>query len=231
MLVVNPANQELTNSDVLKLARQVDRLGERTIAVLTKLDIMDHGTDGKEILENKKSPQAIILYVCLCHRLWQRISYRARSFLQTTVTSDNGFLTKGINFSFLLPLSSLVLTICFSRDTRCVNTHWKGAIEVDVQSFHSWCLNITFVLEIKLYKAVIVGVRKYHLCITFALELNSTGEQANMLWEQATISFFTSPHFLVAEASLAPTARSDLQKAWKIAQAHFFTQKISTKNA
>ena len=69
MLVVNPANQELTNSDVLKLARQVDRLGERTIAVLTKLDIMDHGTDGKEILENKKSPQAIILYVCLCHRL------------------------------------------------------------------------------------------------------------------------------------------------------------------
>ena len=31
-------------------------LGERTIGVVTKLDLMDEGTDAKDILENKTYP-------------------------------------------------------------------------------------------------------------------------------------------------------------------------------
>eukprot|EP00039_Didymoeca_costata_P012952 m.189725 g.189725 ORF g.189725 m.189725 type:complete len:832 (-) comp15632_c0_seq13:173-2668(-) len=56
ILAVTPANQDLANSDALKLAKEVDPDGLRTIGVLTKLDLMDAGTDAREILENKTLP-------------------------------------------------------------------------------------------------------------------------------------------------------------------------------
>lgn len=52
---LHPA-QDLVNSDGLKLARSVDPEGERTIGVLTKVDIMDAGTDCMDILQNKVVP-------------------------------------------------------------------------------------------------------------------------------------------------------------------------------
>ena len=56
ILAVSPANADLANSDALKLAREVDPSGNRTIGVITKLDLMDDGTDAREILENKLLP-------------------------------------------------------------------------------------------------------------------------------------------------------------------------------
>ena len=49
ILAVTPANQDLANSDALKLARHVDKEGDRTIGVITKLDLMDQGTDARYI--------------------------------------------------------------------------------------------------------------------------------------------------------------------------------------
>ncbi|XP_042247639.1 dynamin-3 isoform X5 [Thunnus albacares] len=56
ILAVTPANTDLANSDALKIAKEVDPQGLRTIGVLTKLDLMDEGTDAKDILENKLLP-------------------------------------------------------------------------------------------------------------------------------------------------------------------------------
>lgn len=56
ILAVTPANQDLATSDALKLAKEVDPEGLRTIGVLTKLDLMDQGTDARDILENKVFP-------------------------------------------------------------------------------------------------------------------------------------------------------------------------------
>jgi dynamin 1/3 len=56
ILAVTPANSDLANSDALKLAKEVDPQGVRTIGVITKLDLMDEGTDAREILENKLLP-------------------------------------------------------------------------------------------------------------------------------------------------------------------------------
>uniref|UniRef100_I3J3W6 Interferon-induced GTP-binding protein Mx n=1 Tax=Oreochromis niloticus TaxID=8128 RepID=I3J3W6_ORENI len=56
MLAVSPANSDLANSDALKIAKEVDPQGLRTIGVITKLDLMDEGTDAKDILENKLLP-------------------------------------------------------------------------------------------------------------------------------------------------------------------------------
>ena len=50
ILAVTPANADLATSDALRLAREVDPTGERTIGVLTKIDIMDPGTNCREVL-------------------------------------------------------------------------------------------------------------------------------------------------------------------------------------
>jgi replication fork clamp-binding protein CrfC len=56
VLAVTPANIDLATSEALKLAKEVDPTGVRTIGVLTKLDLMDEGTDARDILENKVFP-------------------------------------------------------------------------------------------------------------------------------------------------------------------------------
>ncbi|XP_050430223.1 dynamin isoform X3 [Adelges cooleyi] len=56
ILAVTPANQDLANSDALKISKEVDPEGMRTIGVITKLDLMDEGTDAREVLENKLLP-------------------------------------------------------------------------------------------------------------------------------------------------------------------------------
>ncbi|CAI8037764.1 Dynamin-1 [Geodia barretti] len=56
VLAVTPANIDLATSEALKLAKEVDTTGVRTIGVLTKLDLMDEGTDARDILENKVFP-------------------------------------------------------------------------------------------------------------------------------------------------------------------------------
>ncbi|KAB7508185.1 Dynamin [Armadillidium nasatum] len=56
LLAVTPANMDLANSDALQIARMVDPDGVRTIGVITKLDLMDEGTDARDILENKLLP-------------------------------------------------------------------------------------------------------------------------------------------------------------------------------
>jgi dynamin 1-like protein len=56
ILAVTAANTDLANSDGLKLAREVDPEGNRTIGVLTKIDLMDKGTDVLDILSGRIIP-------------------------------------------------------------------------------------------------------------------------------------------------------------------------------
>ena len=55
-MAVSPANQDLAVSDGLKLARRVDPSGERTIGVLTKIDLMDEGTNCMDIIQGRVYP-------------------------------------------------------------------------------------------------------------------------------------------------------------------------------
>ncbi|CAI9095511.1 OLC1v1031478C2 [Oldenlandia corymbosa var. corymbosa] len=53
ILAVTPANQDLATSDAVKIAREVDPAGERTFGVLTKVDLMDKGTNALDVLEGR----------------------------------------------------------------------------------------------------------------------------------------------------------------------------------
>ncbi|KAJ1498399.1 Dynamin- GTPase protein [Coelomomyces lativittatus] len=47
---------DLANSDALKLSREVDPQGNRTLGLLTKVDLMDDGTNALDILLGKVYP-------------------------------------------------------------------------------------------------------------------------------------------------------------------------------
>ncbi|KAH9306600.1 hypothetical protein KI387_011004, partial [Taxus chinensis] len=53
ILAISPANQDIATSDAIKLAREVDPTGERTFGVLTKLDLMDKGTNALDVLDGR----------------------------------------------------------------------------------------------------------------------------------------------------------------------------------
>ncbi|KAF3449505.1 hypothetical protein FNV43_RR10233 [Rhamnella rubrinervis] len=53
ILAITPANQDIATSDAIKIAREVDPAGERTFGVLTKLDLMDKGTNALDVLEGR----------------------------------------------------------------------------------------------------------------------------------------------------------------------------------
>ncbi|XP_007039595.2 PREDICTED: dynamin-related protein 1E [Theobroma cacao] len=56
ILAITPANQDIATSDAMKLSREVDPTGERTFGVLTKLDLMDKGTNAVDVLEGRAYP-------------------------------------------------------------------------------------------------------------------------------------------------------------------------------
>ena len=56
ILCVIAANSDIATSDGLMLAKEIDVTGTRTLGVLTKLDIMDAGTDAKKVLMNEEIP-------------------------------------------------------------------------------------------------------------------------------------------------------------------------------
>lgn len=50
ILAITPANTDFATSESIKLARMADPEGRRTLAVITKLDLMDAGTDAMDVL-------------------------------------------------------------------------------------------------------------------------------------------------------------------------------------
>ena len=59
ILCVIAANSDIATSDGLKMAKEIDTNGVRTIGVLTKLDIMDKGTDARRALMGEEIPLAL----------------------------------------------------------------------------------------------------------------------------------------------------------------------------
>lgn len=56
ILAVSAANADLATSDALALAREVDRRGERTLGVLTKLDVADESSGAIQALQGQIYP-------------------------------------------------------------------------------------------------------------------------------------------------------------------------------
>jgi len=56
IVALTAANTDIANSDALQLAKEVDPAGNRTLGVVSKLDLMDKGTHAGDVLQNRMIP-------------------------------------------------------------------------------------------------------------------------------------------------------------------------------
>ena len=77
-MAVTAANTDLANSDAIEIAKEVDPQGKRTLGVLTKLDLMDRGTDARGIFtgEDTNLPALALGYVGVVNRSQADINER-----------------------------------------------------------------------------------------------------------------------------------------------------------
>lgn len=89
ILAVSPANSDLATSDALQMAREADPTGSRTIGVITKLDIMDRGTNACNFLLGKVVPLCLG-YVGVVNRSQEDIN-KNRSIQEAFAYEENFF--------------------------------------------------------------------------------------------------------------------------------------------
>ncbi|ERN14352.1 hypothetical protein AMTRI_Chr13g90810 [Amborella trichopoda] len=94
ILAVSPANADLSNSDALQMARIADPDGSRTIGVITKLDIMDRGTDARKLLLGHVIPLRLG-YIGIVNRSQEDIMYN-RSIQDALACEDNFFRSRPV---------------------------------------------------------------------------------------------------------------------------------------
>uniref|UniRef100_A0A0D6R8X3 Dynamin-type G domain-containing protein n=1 Tax=Araucaria cunninghamii TaxID=56994 RepID=A0A0D6R8X3_ARACU len=97
ILAVSPANSDLANSDALQMARIADPDGSRTIGVITKLDIMDRGTDARNFLLGNIVPLRLG-YIGIVNRSQEDINAN-RSIREALVFEDNFFRSRPVYHS------------------------------------------------------------------------------------------------------------------------------------
>lgn len=94
ILAVTPANSDLANSDALQMAGVADPEGNRTIGVITKLDIMDRGTDARNLLLGKVIPLRLG-YVGVVNRSQEDIQMN-RSIKDALVAEEKFFRSRPV---------------------------------------------------------------------------------------------------------------------------------------
>ncbi|XP_041990326.1 dynamin-related protein 3A-like isoform X2 [Salvia splendens] len=94
ILAVTPANSDLANSDALQMAGMADPDGYRTIGVITKLDIMDRGTDACNFLLGKVIPLRLG-YVGVVNRSQEDIMSR-RTIKDALVAEEKFFRSRHV---------------------------------------------------------------------------------------------------------------------------------------
>lgn len=115
ILALVNANADIATNEALKIARKADPQLRRTLGVVTKIDLMDSGTDCMDILGNKH-PQLALGYVGVINRGQQDVAgglsiadsvHREETYFQTSAVYSrlcprigSGFLVQRLNEVF-----------------------------------------------------------------------------------------------------------------------------------
>lgn len=110
ILAVTAANTDMATSESLKLAKDIDPDGRRTLAVVTKLDLMDAGTDAIDILCGRvipvklgiigvvnRSQQDIIDKKSINDQLKDEAAYLQRKYPTLATRNGTPYLAKTLN--------------------------------------------------------------------------------------------------------------------------------------
>uniref|UniRef100_A0A8C4NMT0 Dynamin-1-like protein n=1 Tax=Eptatretus burgeri TaxID=7764 RepID=A0A8C4NMT0_EPTBU len=91
ILAVTAANTDMATSESLKIAREVDPDGRRTLAVITKLDLMDAGTDAMDVLTGRVIPVKLGI-IGVVNR--SQLDINTKKNINEAVVDEQAFLQK-----------------------------------------------------------------------------------------------------------------------------------------
>ncbi|XP_029103355.1 dynamin-1-like protein isoform X1 [Scleropages formosus] len=91
ILAVTAANTDMATSEALKVAREVDPDGRRTLAVVTKLDLMDAGTDAMDVLMGRVIPVKLGL-IGVVNR--SQLDINTKKTVADAIRDEHNFLQK-----------------------------------------------------------------------------------------------------------------------------------------
>uniref|UniRef100_A0A4W4H4U7 Dynamin-1-like protein n=1 Tax=Electrophorus electricus TaxID=8005 RepID=A0A4W4H4U7_ELEEL len=91
ILAVTAANTDMATSEALKVAREVDPDGRRTLAVVTKLDLMDAGTDAMDVLMGRVIPVKLGL-IGVVNR--SQLDINTKKSVADSIRDEHAFLQK-----------------------------------------------------------------------------------------------------------------------------------------
>jgi dynamin 1-like protein len=133
ILCVIPANTDLSTSEGLMMARKVDPQGLRTVGVITKIDIMDRGTNARRVLEGKEIPLRLG-YVGVKNRSQEDISNRVR--VENALNEEREFFSKHLVYS-TMPPGYLGTEVLSNKLTKVLFTHIKHILpEILKETLH-----------------------------------------------------------------------------------------------
>jgi vacuolar protein sorting-associated protein 1 len=124
ILCVVPANADMTTSDGLQMARALDPKGIRTVGVITKIDIMDRGTNAKRMIMNQEV-QLRLGYVGVKNRAQEDIINQMS--VKDAIEKENAYFNSHPVYSTMPPgfLGCGVLT---NKLTKLLFTHIKHSL-------------------------------------------------------------------------------------------------------
>jgi len=121
ILCVISANADISTSDGLQMARELDPKGLRTIGVLTKIDIMDKGTNAKRMLTGQDIPLRLG-YVGVKNRSQQDILDNMS--VRDAVEREKLYFSTHPVYS-TMPVGTLGTDVLTQKLTRVMFTHIK----------------------------------------------------------------------------------------------------------
>ena len=101
ILAVSPANNDLSSSDAMAIQRGIDPDGERTIGVLTKIDMCED-EDAKEVIQKNLQNQDLEL-----KHGWFGVKCRSSNDIANNVTIGQCIINEEEYFKTQLPYSSM----------------------------------------------------------------------------------------------------------------------------
>ena len=139
ILAITPGNQDIATSEAIKVARKVDPGGERTIAVVTKVDLMERGIQTMNLLKGVTLPVKLGL-VGVINRSQQDIE-NGKSIKSALEQEEKYFVKNHPNISSKMGtsyLSERLSIILMGHVKKCLPSlrarvsHMRGAQEATI---------------------------------------------------------------------------------------------------
>ena len=124
ILCVVSANQDMATQEGLRMARRIDPKGVRTVGVITKIDIMDRGTNAKRMIMNQEI-QLRLGFVGVKNRSQEDI--QSQISVKAAMDKEMNFFSSHPIYS-TMPPGHLGCEVLTTKLTRILFTHIRHSL-------------------------------------------------------------------------------------------------------